>query len=295
MKYLITLISLAVFSSPAMARKSVDETLSVNPNSKVSISVIRGDVDIQSWDKSEVRVSGDLDGATKKFIFETDGDDTEIKVELDDGFFDRSWNSKDSDLTVYMPASCSLEAGGVSTDYDVEGIEGGISVNTVSGDIDADEIAKSLDLESVSGDISVTDSWGKMKLSSVSGDIRTDGKAEHFDVNTVSGDIEASIGLTELLDLASVSGDLDIKFELSDDGRVDAGTVSGDVTLIFGNDKVNARFDINTGPGGDIRNKITDDRSDETFIGSENIRFKSGNGNARIEIETMSGTIEVSH
>ena len=192
--------------------------------------------------------------ATKKFIFEVDGDDAEIKVKVDDGFFNRNWSSDGSDLTIYIPKSSSIEAGGVSTDFDVDGVQGGIRVNSVSGSIEVQDIAKSLNLESVSGDIDVADSLGKMRLVSVSGDVQVEGKAKHFDVSTVSGDIEANIGLTELIDLTSVSGDLEIQFDLQEEGRLEAGTVSGDVTLSFGDDDINASFDINTGPGGDIRN-----------------------------------------
>ncbi|MFT5137351.1 MAG: DUF4097 and DUF4098 domain-containing protein YvlB [Arenicella sp.] len=293
MKNLIVYLCLA-FSVTAYAGKQIDETLDVRPGGKISIDVMRGDVQIETWDKSKVRVTGELDDATKKFIFEVDGDDAEIKVKVDDGFFNRNWSSDGSDLTIYIPESSSVEAGGISTDFDVDGVQGGITVNSVSGDIDAQNIARSINIESVSGDIDVSDSDAKMRLVSVSGAVTTDGNAEHYDVSTISGDIEASIGLSELIDLVSVSGDVDIQFDLEDEGRIEAGTVSGDITLSFGRKEINASFDINTGPGGNIRNELSDDAvAKSKFIGSENIKFKLGNGSARVDVETMSGTIEI--
>lgn len=295
MKVLIILITIA-FTTSAFAGKKIDETLSVGPGGKISIDVVRGDVQVETWDKSAVRVTGELDDATKKFIFEADENDAHIKVKIDDSFFKHNWGSGGSDLTVYIPESSSLEASGVSTDYDIDGIQGGVTLGSVSGDIDAQNISKKIDLNSVSGDIKISDSSGKMTVESVSGDVEVDGKAQHFDVHSVSGDIEADIGFTELVDLASVSGDINLLFELSDDGRVDASTVSGDIHLTFGNNKINAQFDLNTGPGGDIVNRITKDRPDtSSFIGSESIRFKSGNGSAVVEVETMSGSIEISN
>jgi DUF4097 and DUF4098 domain-containing protein YvlB len=293
MKNLVVYLCL-VFSASAYAGKEIDETLDVRPGGKITIDVMRGDVQIETWNKSKVRVKGELDDATKKFIFEVDGDDADIKVKVDDGFFNRNWSSDGSDLTIYIPESSSVEAGGISTDFDVDGVQGGITVHSVSGDIDAQNIAKSINIESVSGEIDVSDSDGKMRLVSVSGDVKTDGKAKHYDVSTISGDIEASIGLSELIDLVSVSGDLNIQFDLEDEGRLEAGTVSGDVILRFGNKEINASFDINTGPGGDIRNELSDDVvAKSKFIGSENIRFKIGDGGARVDVETMSGTIEI--
>jgi hypothetical protein len=71
--------------------------------------------------------------------------------------------------------------------------------------------------------------------------------------------------------------------------------VSGDIVLKFKNKTVNARFDLDTGPGGDIENSITNDRPDSSFIGSEEISFTSGNGDGSVELNTMSGTIELNH
>ena len=82
-------------------------------------------------------------------------------------------------------------------------------------------------------------------------------------------------------------------FELLEDGRVDAETVSGDIDLEFSSSTVNAWFEINTGPGGDIRNELTQDRPDSSFIGAEEIQFKSGDGSATVEISTMSGTVSL--
>ena len=293
MKDLIVYLCL-VFSVTAYAGRQIDETLDVRPGGKISIDVMRGDVQIETWDKSKVSVIGELDDATKKFIFEVDGDDAEIKVKVDDGFFNRNWSSDGSDLTIYIPESSSVEAGGISTDFDVDGVQGGITVNSVSGDIDAQNIARSINIESVSGDIDVSDSDARMRLVSVSGDVTTNGNAEHYDVSTISGNIEASVGLSELIDLVSVSGDVDIQFDLENEGRIEAGTVSGDITLSFGRKEINASFDINTGPGGNIRNELSDDAvAKSKFIGSENIKFKLGNGSARVDVETMSGTIEI--
>lgn len=292
---LLVLLAAILISSSVLAGKNVDERLSVNPDGKVRVSIIRGDVEIEGWDQDEVHVSGELDDSTKKFIFETDGDETEIKVELDDGFFNKRWSSDDTELTIRVPKQSTLIAGGVSADFKVDGIEGGVELNSVSGDISLSNSSDNIGMESVSGDISVTNSWGKMKISTVSGDIDTDGKASFFDAQSVSGDIEATIGKSEILELTSVSGDIDINFELMEDGRVDAETVSGDITLEFDNDEVHARFDIDTGPGGDIRNSITADKPDSSFIGAEEIRFKSGKGTGRVEITTMSGTIKLEH
>ena len=293
MKYLLAVSVIAMLSAPAYAGKKIDKTLEVDPTGKVEISVVRTDIDVEVWDKSEVRVTGELDDATEKFIFETSGSKTIIKIELDDGLFHGNWHSSNGELSIFVPKGSTVESGGVSGDLNVTGVLGGVSLHTVSGDIDLKDVADFIEVETVSGDVEVQDCTGKMKLASVSGDITANGNASHFDANTVSGDVNAEIGLSERVDLSTVSGDVEIEFELATDGRVDAETVSGDVALHFDNDVVNARFDIDTGPGGDIENSITDDRSDSSFIGAEKIKFRSGDGKGTVEINTMSGSIEV--
>ena len=288
-------ITFFVLSAPAFSGEKVDRTIDADPTGEVQIDIMRGDVDIKTWDKPEVHVEGQLDDAAREFIFKRSGDKVLIKVEIDDGFFNKNWSSDDTDITVRIPENSSLESTGVSTDFDINGVKGGVTVNSVSGDIDVDEVFEELDIETVSGDIRVTDSEGKMQLATVSGDIEAYGAAVFFDATTVSGDLEAEIGQADLVDLSSVSGDLELDFKLADDGRVDAKTVSGDINLTFDNKTVNARFDIDTGPGGDIKNEITDDKADSSFIGSENVKFKSGNGKGSVELETMSGTIEVKY
>jgi DUF4097 and DUF4098 domain-containing protein YvlB len=283
----------AITPTNSNAGEEIDKTLKVQAAGEIHISVVRGEIEIESWDKAEVRVSGELDEATEEFIFETSGDRTVIKVEIDDGFFNKNWNADDTELTIYVPKESSIEADGVSTDFEITGVMGGLSTNSVSGDITVEGIQKSLDLQSVSGDIRIHKSQGKMQLASVSGDIDAIGKAHHFDATTVSGDVNADIGLADFVNLSTVSGDIEIHFSLAEDGSVNAGTVSGDQTLIFGDGTINAKFDINTGPGGDISNSITEHRSDSSFIGSEKIKFKSGNGNGSIELDTMSGSIRI--
>ena len=290
---LLLFITFLFFSFSAYSGEKIDRTLDADPDGEVHIDIMRGDVDVKTWNKSAVKVEGRLDDATKEFIFKRVGDKILIKVKIDGGFFNKNWNSDDTEITVYVPRDSALESAGVSTDFDIAGVQGGVNVNSVSGDIDVDEAIGEIDVETVSGDVRVTDSEGTMELASVSGDIEAFGTATRFDATTVSGDVKAKIGLTDLIDLSSVSGDLDINFELAKGGRIEARTVSGDITLIFGNKPVNARFDIDTGPGGDIKNSITDDKAESSFIGSENVRFKSGNGKGSVELETMSGTITI--
>lgn len=291
--FFITIALSLLLSSLAIAGKSVSETLKVQPNGTVLISLERGSVKVSTWAKNQVSVEGELDDAIEEFVFKTDGDETVIMVENKHRYYDKYWSSGSSDLVIRVPSGSQVTGQGVSSDFQVDGVEGGLKIGTVSGEIEVDSSSDNITLETVSGNIDINDSWGKMKLSSVSGDIDADGKALFFDAQTVSGDIDGVIGKTELIDVNSVSGDIDLVFEMSRDARLDAETVSGDLNFTFNNKNLDADFEVDTGPGGDIDNALSNSKAEKSFIGSEKIRFKLGSGSANIDISTMSGSVSL--
>lgn len=289
----ITALSVALLASSfTNAAEKVSQGLDVTAGGKVRISIERGKVEVRGWDKDQVFIEGQLDDATKEFIFADNNGETVIEVEIEDGYWDKGWNSDATDLLIHVPQQSFLVASGVSTEFDVNDVIGA-ELNTVSGDLRIEKAFEAINAKTISGDIRIDDSKAKVKAASVSGDIDINSESIFFDAQTVSGDIDAKIGQSELVELTSVSGDVDLKFELIKGGRIDAETVSGDMNFKFENSTVDARFEINTGPGGDIRNKLTDDEPESSFIGAEKIRFKSGRGSASVEISTMSGTVSL--
>lgn len=290
MKHFLLLLLLSACTAAHADR--IDRTLTVDPNGSVRIDVVSGRVSIIGWDKPEVRVVGKVPNADNEFVFKTKGDDTRIEVESEHGFWGKH-GSGHASLEIYCPANSRIRGDGASTEFDIKGITGSVSINTMSGDIDLQGGMGKVDLESVSGDVTVNDAKGKLNLASVSGDVIANASASLFDAQTVSGNITADVGATENVELESVSGDIDIKLKLADDGRLEADTVSGDIDILFTNSDINASFDIETGPGGDIRNQLSNHKSTNNFSMSGSLSFEIGNGKGQVNAETMSGTIKL--
>ncbi|MBC7237355.1 MAG: DUF4097 family beta strand repeat protein, partial [Chloroflexi bacterium] len=99
------------------------------------------------------------------------------------------------DLTVMVPHLCDIAA------------------RTTSGDIELKEVRGRIDIQSMSGDATAEDVRGDLSAHTISGDI------------SISGD------QIEALNLGSVSGDIDVRAPLSQEGSYDLHTVSGDVHL----------------------------------------------------------------
>ncbi len=308
---LVIYIATLAFSFSAFARESVDESKSAHPSGFVKINVVRGDLIVKGWDKDEIQVVGKLDNETTKFIFDVDGDDTVIAVKIPNN--NRKWCvgycDDGSDLTIMLPLKSALKVSVVSTEVKISNIKGSLDVGGVSGEIIVDDANNGvrisnvsggvelrhgqgrIRLNSVSGDVEASDVQGTGTYHSVSGDIRLNKVSGELDLESVSGEIEVGNAKVETLRASTVSGDIELEFEPVGEVDIDITSISGTVVL-RADDKIGAKFDLETG-SGDIRNRITDDKPRKSkYIRDESLRFSTGNG--RVTISTRSGNISVS-
>lgn len=272
----------------AFAGEEVDETLEASADGLVEIINTRGEIEISGWDRQEISVVGELDDQAERLVFEVDGDRALIEVEMP-----RSVNWGDgSDLVINVPEGSRVKFEGVSTDVSLENIAGGIKVNTASGDIDADQIQQFINIKSVSGDIEVGESSGQTNVSTVSGEIELDVASTKANINAVSGDVDARLGSFDRLSANIVSGDIEIEGSLVEAGSIDITSVSGDVSLELA-PPVDAEVSIQTGPGGDITNRLSDHAVKDKFPATKSLHAKLGMGTGDIELRTVSGDIEL--
>jgi DUF4097 and DUF4098 domain-containing protein YvlB len=285
------LISGLLLSVPiaVTAGEEVDERRAASATGVVEIHNTRGEVEISGWDKDEVEVIGELDELADELIFDVDGEFTLIRVKLPKRNI--SWGDG-SDLVIRVPVKSRVDFNGVSTDVSVSDIEGGASIHSVSGDVRAEHIAKRLLINSVSGSVEVTDATGKAKITTVSGDLRLDVSSTEISVNAVSGEVDLDLENFDSLSASTVSGELEITGHLNDSGNISMNTVSGDIDLRL-TDPVNARIDVNSGPGGDINNGITRDEPRDIFPAQMELKTSAGNASGRIRIKTVVGDINL--
>ncbi|MEO0367418.1 MAG: DUF4097 family beta strand repeat-containing protein, partial [Pseudomonadota bacterium] len=274
----------------------VNQSLPAAEGGKVRFKIVDGNVTFKGWDQNEVRVTGQLGANTKGLVFENDGAETLIKVETDKDYFNNNryfQGSPDTELSIFMPENSWLFANSTSGDVQIDGLKAGSKTKNVSGDITISNSGKYVKAYTSSGDVKVYKCTGEVHIETVSGDIDAEVQARRFEATTISGDVEGWIGDTYRVEMSSVSGDLEVAMNLADDGSIEASTVSGDIELLFKQEEINAYFDMDTGPGGEIENNITDSKATGSWAGSEDLELKLGKGSAVVELETMSGTIEI--
>lgn len=281
-------IALAVAGTAAA--EEFQKTIDASPNSYIEVSNTAGDIDIEGWSRNQVEVSGELGRGVEELIFERDGDEIIIKVKVPR----RKSSQISTDLYIKAPEGSSLNVHGVSADIDVSGIQGEMVLATVSGDVDAEVYGADVEVSSVSGDVELQGDNKDMRtdVHSVSGDVDLQGMAGEIEAGSVSGDLAIIESSFDRAMLNTTNGDLVLRTELREGGRVEMETINGEVDVEF-HGKISAKFDISTF-NGRIRNCFGPDpeRTSRYTPGYE-LSFTEGDGDGRVSINTLNGGVRI--
>jgi DUF4097 and DUF4098 domain-containing protein YvlB len=287
---LLATLPLLIFAPVALAGTPINQRAAADPAGQVEISNVSGSVVVTGWDRAEVEVTGELGEGTERLEFSRSGKLTRVKVILPG----RSSRVESTDLVVKVPAASSIAVNTVSADLTVRGLRGSQRLQSVSGDVETEAAAEDVECKTVSGNVRVNGSGqrGLLTVTTVSGDASVTRVAGEVNGNTVSGNFTVSLGEASRSRLRSTSGDLGVRGRLATDARMDFESISGDVRLDL-EGPVSAEFDVSSF-NGDIRNCFGPKpvRTSEYAPGSE-LRFREGDGGARVRIKTLNGDISV--
>jgi DUF4097 and DUF4098 domain-containing protein YvlB len=127
----------------------------------------------------------------------------------------------------------------------------------------------------------------------VSGDIRLEDIGPEMELGTVTGDMRVRVAELAKARIKTTNGDLELRAaSLTRDARIEAEGINGDLRFRF-RGALNAEFDIETF-NGEIDNCFgpKPHKTREYGPGTE-LRFKQGNGDGRIRIKALNGTVEI--
>jgi len=288
-RHLISL-ALAACALPALAATPINETRPLDPRGEVEVSNLKGRIEVRTWDRAEVGITGSLGDGVERLEIGEGGRKLQVRARY-------PRNSRDSEpttLVLQIPHHASLDVESVAAEVDVQGVAGrALDIESVSGRVTAVGAPAKADIESVSGDLRLNLNTREVEVASVSGNIALRGRiAGRIEAETVSGNIDVDTRGERLsrLDASSVSGDAAIRAGLADGGRFDFESVSGDVRLALPRD-ASARLEAKTF-SGDI------DAPDATVARTRygpgaSLEHAYGGGRGSIAIETFSGDIRI--
>lgn len=289
-KFLAPPLTLMVLLLPgfAVAGQAIEERAEMAPDGRVTVINIAGEIDVRTWDRDALELTGDL-GDGSELRFEAGGGNVRVEVEVEGR---GGWGGPEpSDLKLRVPVRAALDLRTVSADIFVDGAGGAaIEAESVSGDVDVRGDTDRLELTSVSGDITFRGTARRSAVESVSGDLELQGLAGELEVSVVSGDVDLEGGAFDLGRFEAVSGTLDLRLSIAPGGRFSAETMSGDVELAVPDDQ-SGEFRAQSF-SGDIRSALGSPQRESSGPGTR-LEHVAGDGDAQIRIESFSGDVRI--
>lgn len=276
----------AATALPAMAATPIHQTRPLDARGRVEIENLKGRVEVMAWDRPEVKLAGTLGEGVEKLSVEGDGRLLRIKVQ----YPSRNRNAEPSHLVVQMPLLADLEVETVSADISVSGVASReLELESVSGDIVANGAPRRGGISSVSGDIRLAMNSPELRVETVSGQLAVQGRLNGtVALESVSGGIRLdTLGeRVRKLSASSVSGDMDLKLALAEDGDIRMESVSGDLRLhLPASLSAQVSGESFSGdlaaPGAKIRK--------EQFGPGSSFRVRYGAGRGDVRLQTFSG------
>jgi DUF4097 and DUF4098 domain-containing protein YvlB len=271
-----------------LASESVDETWPVDADAVISIENVAGEIVIEGWDKNEVHLTGELGDDVEELEISASNSSVQINV-----LNRNDRNVDDTDLRLMIPHGASIDISAVSADIEISGLDNEkLIAESVSGDVEVEAISRRVALESVSGDVSFRGETDRISAESVSGDVELSGISGQIDATTVSGDMELEAGNIHSGKLETVSGDLTVRGEVTDNGKLSAESMSGDVTIYLP-DSQSGLFKAQSF-SGDIETDFGSVQNVKHGPGSH-LKHVAGKGGAEVRVESFSGSIMLRH
>jgi DUF4097 and DUF4098 domain-containing protein YvlB len=287
----VVAVAAALLLGHAARADEVDKSAQADPRGEVVISNVAGEVQVTGWDRNEVHVRADLSDDEQRLEFRTSGARTTIEVVLPRGHSYRG----STDLVVQVPRNSSLTMTTVSADQTIKDVRGMQRLQAVSGTIQTELWNEDIEVKNVSGEVYVRGHSGKgtLRATSVSGGLRLEDIGSEMELNTVTGDMTVRVAELSKARIRTTNGNLELRAaKVTDDLRVDAEGINGDLRFRFPR-TLDAEFDISTF-NGDIDNCFGPKPHRTSEYGPGNaLRFKEGNGDGRVRIKALNGTVEI--
>lgn len=309
----LCLATLASACIGPMVSGSFDRTLSTSGPVQIELRGGSGRVELRSGSGNEIRVHGDYEVYGNGFeSARHEADDLAARPPIDQhgqliriGTDVERFTNASISYTITVPAQTEARVTVGSGSVDVSAIDGPLEVSAGSGRVSVRDIRQdvrigtgsgSVDLQGIGGRANAIVRSGSLSLSDIGGDVSAEASSGRINIFHVRGRVEAHggsggvdvSGATQDLRATSSSGHLSVSGSPGRGSFWDIRASSGRVTLDIPSD-LGYQLSAHSS-SGTIRT------SHEMIVqdtGRHNLRGTVGDGAARIEIETRSGSIEV--
>jgi DUF4097 and DUF4098 domain-containing protein YvlB len=177
-----------------------------------------------------------------------------------------------------------------------------VRVETTSGNINLRRVTKATEAGSVSGDVSLEESNGRIRLRSISGNIdavnaKVNEPNDFLYAKTMSGDVRLEQVAQPRVEAGTITGEVSLKGPLARGGSYQFQTTTGDISLIMP-ESVSFQVTAKVAQGGEVVTdfplKYTGETDPVAVLSSGKIMGTYGSGPAAtIKLTSFSGTLRL--
>lgn len=283
-----TSLALLLMLAPAIAaaQSRVEQRQSAAPDGIVEIDNQAGTIRVIGWAKNEIQVVGSLGRRANGLDLIVSGRKAEVSVDTDIPHATRS------DLEIHVPAGSHVEIDSFAAEIRVEGVNGGLTAETVNGSIYLSGGFEEVEASTVNGDIEVSGNTKRAQVESVNGAVTVKGASGDVEASTVNGQLTVTGSAFDRASLETVSGGLRFEGDLRPKAVLDAQSVSGAVELVLPA-SVSADFNV-TSFSGEVDNELGPPaKKTSKWTSQVELEFTTGKGGATVNVETLSGGVEL--
>lgn len=277
----------AILAAQTDGRTRIDTIVPLNGNGTVDLSLISGTIDVSAWSRDQVRIEATTEQGTLRFSASR----SRVGLSVEDERRVRGGRLSNG-KTIYkvvVPRGARLIMATVSGPITAKGVGGETKAESVSGTIDIED-AGPVSLESVSGGVRAKNVQGDASGETVSGQVILENVRGDVEAESVSGPIRLT-GITgKVVRAGTVSGPIQFSGSVDPAGNYEFESHSGTIRLALPAD-AGARLSLETFSGSFRSDFPVTLDGNGGFGSGRSAEARIGNGNARIEAQTFSGSI----
>lgn len=273
------LATLAATGAPEAVR---DTTLSIPDGARVEVQHRLGPIRVRGTAGSQLRVElqGGPDGAVRVRR-------TGSVVRVSGPAPDRGRSAR-GEMRVRVPRGTDLQLRSMQGRIRVTDVNGNVEAQTMNGTVHVEGAAQSVRARTMNGSVVVSGARGEVDLYAASGGVRVTDVEGDARVKALSGGVTLRRVRADRISASTLSGDVSFSGPIRDRGSYELSTHSGSVRMSVP-EGTNAAFEL-TVRSGDIDANFPLPGV-ETSGAKRTLRFALGDGSARVELSTYSGSI----
>jgi hypothetical protein len=277
-------LATAVLTAMTMTAQT-DTTFAVHSGARLDVNDFGGEITVSTWGKNAVRIEAEHSPRVNVAVDQS-GPNYSVRAASRHGLPARV------DYRITVPSWMALSLSGVYTDVTVEGVKAEISAETVKGDVNVTGGEGFIKLSSVQGEVNVEGARGKLQISAVNEGVSIRDVIGDVSVDAVNGSVTLDQVQSDLVQAATVNGNVTYVGTLRDGGRYRFASHNGDLIVAIPAN-INATVSVATFSGDfessfPIRLVVNEEHRQ-----GKRFSFTLGSGSAVMDLETFQGTISL--